>query len=255
MITSRDAKSACFKGSRTSCREIIFGQILARKDHITWWMLPAEKKSQNSWKTVDFDLFSCRGGVCKSTAWKTNLNFWHFLRHAKRGATSMVFLPQSPLLDQSNARTRRSKTCQKYARTRVHRCASSGKHAGSEGWIRTRAPVPTMPRKWSMSHKPHPIQQRAADSLARKKWKIPWNFFSHSKVVLPAVPAMFFSQKFFAHFSLCCQRFFWRFFTIFFAHFFALFFARFFSQNFSHLPFTHFSDTFFHSCVLPKGFS
>ena len=25
MITSRDAKSACFKGSRTSCREIIFG--------------------------------------------------------------------------------------------------------------------------------------------------------------------------------------------------------------------------------------
>ena len=34
-----------FKGSRTSCREIIFGifcQILARKDHITWWMLPAD---------------------------------------------------------------------------------------------------------------------------------------------------------------------------------------------------------------------
>ena len=25
IITSRDAKSACFKGSRTSCREIIFG--------------------------------------------------------------------------------------------------------------------------------------------------------------------------------------------------------------------------------------
>ena len=65
----------------------------------------------------------------------------------------------------------------------------------------------------------------------------------------------FFSQKFFAHFSLCCQRFFCRFFAIFFAHFFALFFARFFSQNFSHVPFTHFSDTFFHSCVLPKGFS
>ena len=45
IITSRDAKSACFKGSRTSCREIIFGifwrQILARKDHITWWMLTA----------------------------------------------------------------------------------------------------------------------------------------------------------------------------------------------------------------------
>ena len=25
IITSRDAKSACFQGSRTSCREIIFG--------------------------------------------------------------------------------------------------------------------------------------------------------------------------------------------------------------------------------------
>ena len=39
IITSRDAKSACFKGSRTSCGEIMllafFGQILARKDHIT----------------------------------------------------------------------------------------------------------------------------------------------------------------------------------------------------------------------------
>ena len=38
IITSRDAESACFKGSRTSCRETnlaFFGQILARKDHIT----------------------------------------------------------------------------------------------------------------------------------------------------------------------------------------------------------------------------
>ena len=30
IITSRDAESACFKGSRTSCREIIFG-ILSQK--------------------------------------------------------------------------------------------------------------------------------------------------------------------------------------------------------------------------------
>ena len=28
IITSRDAKSACFKGSRTSCREIILGTFL-----------------------------------------------------------------------------------------------------------------------------------------------------------------------------------------------------------------------------------
>ena len=106
-----------------------------------------------------------------------------------------------------------------------------------------------------MSHKPHPLQQRAADSLARKKWKLPWLFLSHSEVVLPAVPAMFFFTKKNSHvFSLCCQRFFWRFFTIFFAHFFALFFARFFSQNSSHVPFTHFSDTFFIAVCCPKRF-
>ena len=29
IITSRDAKSACFKGSRTSCEEIFFGIFLA----------------------------------------------------------------------------------------------------------------------------------------------------------------------------------------------------------------------------------
>ena len=45
IITSRDAKSACFQGSQTSCIEIIsgvFGQNLAEKDHITWWMRPAD---------------------------------------------------------------------------------------------------------------------------------------------------------------------------------------------------------------------
>ena len=62
---------------------------------------------------VVFGQKCCRGGVCGSTAWKTNLNFWHFLRHAKRGATWMVVYHKPPLLDQSNARTRRSKTCQK----------------------------------------------------------------------------------------------------------------------------------------------
>ena len=46
IITSRDAKSACFKGSKTSCREIIFGifwPIFGGKDHITLWMLPADR--------------------------------------------------------------------------------------------------------------------------------------------------------------------------------------------------------------------
>ena len=40
---TRDAKSTCFKGSRTSCDAIIFVffQTVAGKDHITWWNLPA----------------------------------------------------------------------------------------------------------------------------------------------------------------------------------------------------------------------
>ena len=49
IMTWRDAESTCFKGSRTSCDVIILGifcQILAGKDHITWWMLPAEINRQ-----------------------------------------------------------------------------------------------------------------------------------------------------------------------------------------------------------------
>ena len=88
-----------------------------------------------------------------------------------------------------------------------------------------------------------------------KKVKNSVKFFSHSKVVLPAVPAMFFFTKIFRTFFTVLPEVFLTVFHDFFAHFFALFFARFFSQNFSHVPFTHFSDTFFHSCVLPKGFS
>ena len=90
-----------------------------------------------------------------------------------------------------------------------------------------------------------------------KKVKNSVHFFSHSKVFLPAVPAMFFFPQIFRTFFTVLPEGFCTFFLFhdFFAHFFALFFARFFSQNFSHVPFTHFSDTFFHSCVLPKGFS
>ena len=43
LITSHNAESTCFKGSRTSCDVIHFGSLGAGKDHITWWMLPAEE--------------------------------------------------------------------------------------------------------------------------------------------------------------------------------------------------------------------
>ena len=44
IITSRDAKSACFKGSRTSCREIIFGifwpNFGQKRSHHVIWRVP-----------------------------------------------------------------------------------------------------------------------------------------------------------------------------------------------------------------------
>ena len=68
-------------------------------------------------------------------------------------------------------------------------------------------------------------------------------------------PSNVFFHKFFRTFFTVLPEGFCTFFHDFFAHFFALFFARLFSQDFSHVPFTHSSDTFFHGCVLPKGFS
>ena len=49
-----------------------------------------------------------------------------------------------------------------------------------------------------------------------------------------------------AHFSQCCQRFFFAHFSRFFSLFFALFFALFFSLNFAHITVTLFSNTFVH---------
>ena len=65
---------------------------------------------------------------------------------------------------------------------------------------------------------------------------------------------VFFSQNVSHIFSHCCQRFFSHIFRDFFAHFFALLFALLFSQNFSHVTFTHFSNTFVQSCVAHKVF-
>ena len=53
------------------------------------------------------------------------------------------------------------------------------------------------------------------------------------------------------NFSLCCQRFFFPVFRDFFRTLLRTIFRTAFLAEFSHVPFTHFSDTFFHSCVLP----
>ena len=52
IITSRDAQSTCFKGSQTSCTEIISGVFwpkFGRKNHITWWMRPADNSELLGW--------------------------------------------------------------------------------------------------------------------------------------------------------------------------------------------------------------
>ena len=106
-----------------------------------------------------------------------------------------------------------------------------------------------------MSHKPHPLQQRAADSLARKKWKIPWNFFSHSKVVLPAVPAMFFFTKIFRTFFHCVARGFFDGFSRFFSHIFSHYFSHGFSRRIFRTSLLHiFLTHFFVAVCCPKGF-
>ena len=95
---------------------------------------------------------------------------------------------------------------------------------------------------------------RAADSLARKYEKF-CEFFSRSQMVLPAVPAQFFSQKLSAHFFTVSPEIFRTLFTnfrIFFALFFTLFFALLFKQNFAQIRFTYFPNTFLQSCVAQR---
>ena len=176
------------------------------------------------------------GGLQKHGV-KKKFEFLTFFETRLKGRNVNDFLPQPPLLDQSNARTRRSKTCQKYARTRVHRRASSGKHAGSEGWIHTHAPVPTMPRKWSHESQTPPPPTKGCKQPGPKKVKNSVKISSHSKMVLPAVPAMFFSHKNFSHIFHCVARGFFDGFSRFFRTFFRTIFRTVFLAEFFAPPF------------------
>ena len=77
-------------------------------------------------------------------------------------------------------------------------CVLRANPVASEGRIHMPVSVLTMLRTWipwGSNLTPTP-QQRAADSLVRKPWKIPW-IFGRSRVVLPAVPALRFFTQFF----------------------------------------------------------
>ena len=105
----------------------------------------------------------------------------------------------------------------------------------------------------SHESQPHPSNKGLQTAWPEKSERFR-EIFSHSKVVLPAVPATFFFHKKFSHiFSLCCQRVFARFFTIFRTFFRTIFrtvFLRIFRTSLLRILLTH----FFMAVCCPKGF-
>ena len=170
-------------------------------------------------------------------------------------AQSQGFSTTTPLLDQKKDRTRRSKTCPKYPKTHVHRCASSGKDSGTEGRIHTHAPVPRMWRQWvPWFTSPTPSNKRLLTAWPEKNEKIREIFLALKNGSACGPSTVFFSRNFSHSFSQCCQRFLLHFFSRFFTHFFAQFFALFFSQNFSHVTITYFLTHLFRAVCCPQGF-
>ena len=119
------------------------------------------------------------------------------------------------------------------------------KYAGSEGRIHTRVPVPTLPRKWvPWVTNPTP-PTKGCKQPGPNNVETSVNFLPHSRMVLPAVPALFFFsvQKCFRTFfavlpEVLCLRYF--------AHF---FFCRFFRTFPLHMFLTH----LFRAVCCPKG--
>ena len=195
------------------------------------------------------------GGLQKHGV-KNKFEFLTFFETRQKGRNVNGFLPQPLLLDQSNARTRRSKTCQKYARTRVHRCASSGKYAGSEGWIHTYAPMPTMPRKWVPGvTNPTPSNKGVQTAWPEKSEKFRENFFRTQKWFCLRSRQCFFFTKIFRTFFHCVARGFFDGFSRFFSHIFSHYFShgdsrRIFRMSLLRIFLTH----FFIAVCCPKGF-
>ena len=198
----------------------------------------------------------CRGGFCRSTAWKTYLNFGRFLRHAKRSTTSMVFYHNllywiSLMLGQGRARL--AKNMQEHVFIDVPRPGNM--LAARGGYTCMRPCRQTMPRKWvPWVTNPTPSNKGLQTAWPEKGEKFREIVFRTQKWFCLRSQQCFFFTKSFRTFFTVLPEGFARFFHDFFAHFFALFFARLFSQDFSHVPFTHFSDTFVHSCVAQRVF-
>ena len=198
-----------------------------------------------------FHTGSCCGGLQKHGV-KNKFEFLTLFWDTPKMAQSQGFSITTPLLDQKKERTRRSKTCQKCPRIHVHRYASSGKDAGSEGRIRTHAPVPRMRQKWvPWVTNPTPSNKGLLTAWPEKKRKNPWDFFRTQKWFCLRSQRCIFSQNVSHIFHNVARGFL----GTFFAHFFALFFRTVFLTEFFAVALTHFSNTCVQSCVLPTGFS
>ena len=195
------------------------------------------------------------GGLQKHGV-KNKFEFLTLFWDTPKMAQSQGFSTTTPLLDQKKARTRRSKTCQKYPRTHVHRCASSGKDAGSEGRIHTHAPVPRMRRKWvPWVTNPTPPTKGCWQPGPKKVKKSVRFFFALKNGSACGPSTVFFFHKIFRTFFHSVARgFFCTFFTIF-----SLIFSHYFSHCFSHRIFRTsllhiFLTHLFRAVCCPQGF-
>ena len=157
----------------------------------------------------------------------------------------------TPLLDQKKARTRRSKTCQKHPKTHVHRCASSGKDAGTEGRIHTHAPVPRMRRQWvPWVTSPTPSNKGLLTAWPEKNEKICEIFFALKSGSACGPSTVFFWQNFRTIFHSVARGFCCTVFTIFSLIFSHCFSHRIFRTSLLHIFLTH----LFRAVCCPEGF-
>ena len=105
------------------------------------------------------------------------------------------------------------------------------------------------------SQTPTPSNKGLQTTWPEKSEKFREFFFSHSKVVLPAVPAMFFFTKIFRTFFHCVARVFFAGFSRFFSHIFSHHFSHGFSRRIFRTPLLRiFLTQFFIAVCCPKGF-
>ena len=185
---------------------------------------------------------------------KNIFEFLTFFETRQKGHNVNGFLPQPPLLDQSNARTRRARLAKNMQEHVFIDVPRPGNMLAVRGGYTRMRPCRQCHGNGSHESQTPPPPTKGCRQPGPKEVKKSVNFFLALKSGSACGPSnVFFTKKFRTFFTVLPEGF-CMFFSRFFRTFFALFFARFFSQDFSHVPFTHFSDTFFIAVCCPKGF-